>query len=142
MKPPKQKAKELVSKLGKDHALICVEEIMKLDIYASDYYYFNEVKKHVMKNEPVKWIALKAKNKRIVVEMWEENNVHVFKVHTRTLIDFKKRIILQIDNIYSVETFFALSQAFSMFTENKEITNKLLNLELSKCNKFKGTRNI
>ena len=95
-----------------------------------------------MKKEPIKWIALKGKNKRIVVEMREENNVHVFKVHTRTLIDFKKRIILQIDNIYSVETFFALSQAFSMFTDNAEITNKILYLELSKCNKFKGTRNI
>ena len=95
-----------------------------------------------MINEPIKWLALKAKNKRIVVEMWEENNVHVFIVHTRRLQDFKKRIIIQTDNVYSVETFFALSQAFSMFTQNNEITNKILNLELSKCNQFKGTRNL
>ena len=47
MKPAKQKAKELVKKLGKDHALICVEEILKLDIYASDFLYFNKVKKHI-----------------------------------------------------------------------------------------------
>ena len=74
--------------------------------------------------------------------MWEKDNVHHFIVHTRTLIDFKKREILQTDNIYSVETFFALSQAFSMFTDNNEISNKILNLELSKCNRFKGTRNL
>ena len=48
MKPPKEKAKELVLKFGcKELAFICINEILKLHILASDEYYFNNVKKEI-----------------------------------------------------------------------------------------------
>jgi len=51
---PKEKAKELVDKMygvtdyqAKQSALIAVEEILKLDIYKSDQWYWEEVKEEI-----------------------------------------------------------------------------------------------
>lgn len=77
-----------------------------------------------MKKEPIKWIFLKGKNKRILIEMWQDadSNQHVFIVQTKTLTDRLKREFME--------------------TNSNEIINKILNVELSKCNKFKGIKNI
>lgn len=92
----------------------------------------------------LKHVSLKGNNKRIKVGLFlnkKENN-HFFIQSTKTLIDRKKRKILSTQNIYSVETFYVLSEVFSKFLDDSEISNKILNVELSKVAKFKGSSNF
>jgi len=92
----------------------------------------------------LKHISVKGNNKRIKVGLFlnkKENN-HFFIQSTRTLIDRKKRNILSTQNIYSVETFAVLNDVFSRFLNDSEISNKILNVELSKVVRFSGTSNF
>jgi len=90
----------------------------------------------------LKYVSLKGNNKRIKVWLIEKNGQYVFIQETRTLIDRKKRQIVETNNVYSVETFALLKDVFSKFLEDSEIANKILHLELSKIVKFTGTSNF
>jgi len=92
----------------------------------------------------VKFISIKGNNKRIKVGLFydKRQNNHFFIQSTRTLTDRKKRQILSTQNIYSVETFAVLNDVFSKFLNDSEIANKILNVELSKVIRFKGTSNF
>lgn len=92
----------------------------------------------------LKFVDIKAKNKRIHVSLWhdEKDNKHAFIVQTKTLQDFKTRKITTTEHGYSVETFFLLHSVFDKFLSDSEISNKILNRELPKENKYKGTANF
>lgn len=90
----------------------------------------------------LKYISLKGNNKRIKVGLVEQDGGYFFIQETRTLIDRKKRQIVETNNIYSVETFALLKDVFYKFLEDSEISNKILHLELSKIVKFTGTSNF
>ena len=88
--------------------------------------------------EPIKQIVAKGKNVRIVIELFtDENGVKSFVVLTKRLLDFKTRKFAESRTGYTVETFFALQQLFSMFfTNDSLITNKILLQDLEKANTF------
>lgn len=92
----------------------------------------------------LKHIEIKGNNKRIVVGLFynKKDNNHFFIQSTKTLIDRKTRNILKTQNIYSVETFVILNSAFSRFLDNPEISNKILNIEISRIKKFTGKSNF
>lgn len=92
----------------------------------------------------IKHVNVKGNNKRINVGLFYnfEKKNHFFIVSTKTLVDCEKRSILSTQNIYSVETFAVLADVFSRFLDNSEISNKILNVEISKIEKFTGTSNF
>lgn len=57
-------------------------------------------------------ISAKRLNRRIVIEVREQDGEHSIIVHTKRLVDFKNRHILTTTNIYGVETFTLLHQLF------------------------------
>jgi hypothetical protein len=94
--------------------------------------------------ECLKSISVKGNNKRISVGLFlnkKENN-HFFIVSTITLVDRLKRKKISTNNIYSVETMVVLNELVTKFFEDSEISNKILNIELSKVTKFKGRSNF
>lgn len=96
-----------------------------------------------MKSEIIKTVSLKGMNKRIGVALYKnEDGTHHFVQGTKTLIDRKTRNILTTKNIFSVESYAVIHDVMSKFFEDSEITRKILNLELSKINKFKGNSNF
>lgn len=96
-----------------------------------------------MKTECIKTVVVKGNNKRIGVALYKnEDGTHYFVQSTRTLEDIKTRNILSTQSIYSVETYSVIHHIMSKFFEDSEITNKILNLELSKISKFKGHSNF
>lgn len=90
----------------------------------------------------VKTIVLKGKNKRITIQLRIEDGKGTFFLKTMTLQDFKKRHISETSAVYSTETFFVLANAFSEFTDNSEIRNKLLFNELAKMSKWTGYKDF
>ena len=82
-------------------------------------------------------LKAKGKNKRIDIVLYDfEEKGKMFRVVTKTLVDFKKREILSTDNGYSIETFAVLKDLFECFLENAEVKNKLLLKELADIQKF------
>lgn len=92
----------------------------------------------------LKFVDVKGKNKRIHVALYLDlkDKTHFFLQYTKTLVDFKKRKIIETNNVYSVETFSILYDVSKRFLNDSEIENKILNVELSKMQKFEGTSNF
>ena len=90
----------------------------------------------------IKGLILKNKNKRIQIELCEDDEKKFFSVATKTLIDFKKRHIHRTHICYSVETFVGIIEASHWFIENPEIKNKIILKELAKINKFNITTDL
>ena len=84
----------------------------------------------------IKGVILKNKNKRIQIELCEDDEKKFFSVTTKTLIDFKKRHIHRTQTCYSVETFVGIIEASHWFLKHPEIENKELLKDLAKINKF------
>ena len=95
------------------------------------------------KNKVLKFIEAKGKNKRINIYLLEdEEGSKAFAVHTKTLINFKTREILNSDTLYSVETFAALGDLFSYFLDDSEVKNKLILKQLDNITKFNAKTNL
>jgi len=92
----------------------------------------------------LKHIIGKTKNKRINIYLLEDEKTQtkVFWVETKTLVDFKKRHILETKNSYTVETFVLLKDCFTIFLDNSEVKNKIILKELSEINQLKGTTDL
>lgn len=86
--------------------------------------------------EQIKFAYGKAKNKRIWIFLIynKVENRHFYILKTKTLADFSTRNILETNSTYSVETFQFLYEMIQLFTVNSELSNKKLNIELSKMN--------
>lgn len=92
-----------------------------------------------MKTKPIDYIKIKAKNKRMQVVLYETSEgEHIFIVETKTLIDRKRREILQTNNSYSVETFAILTDIFNMFLKDSNLKNKVLLRELNRDSEVKA----
>jgi len=91
----------------------------------------------------LKFIDSKGKNKRIHIFLLEDElGEKAFNVVTRTLIDFKSRSIVNTNSLYSVETFFVLSNLMSFFMDDPEVGNKILLKEINKIQKFTANTNL
>ena len=90
----------------------------------------------------IKGLILKNKNKRIQIELCEDDEKKFFSVTTKTLIDFKKRHIHRTQNSYSIETFVGIIEASHWFIEHPEIKNKIILKELAKIKKFNILTNL
>lgn len=96
-----------------------------------------------MKAKVLKYVFAKGKNKRINILLYEsQDGDKFFTVETTRLQDFKTRNILNTHTVYSVETFFVLSELMEMFISEPEIKNKIINRELSKITPFQAHSNI
>ena len=85
----------------------------------------------------IKGLILKNKNKRLQVELLEDNyGKKFFSVRTKKLIDFKKRHIHRTELSCSVETFVGIIEASHWFLKYPEVENKILLKDLAKVNKF------
>ena len=88
-------------------------------------------------------ISAKGNNRRINIWLIEDDKgEHAFNITTKRLIDFKKRIITTTNNLYSVETFFAMTELMYSFLDSDEICNKLLLRDISKITKYKATSTL
>lgn len=92
--------------------------------------------------EILKFIDAKGKNKRIYILLCKENDSKFFIIHTKTLQDFRRRIITETKNTYSVETFAALGDLINAFLDAGPVKNKLIHKELSQIQKFNAQTNI
>lgn len=81
----------------------------------------------------VKAFEIKQKNKRFVI-IWYSNNTIAFQ--TRTLQDFKRRIITITSGLYSVESFITLQIVFRTLYEDYDFS-KMSNPVSGKLNKEK-----
>lgn len=89
-------------------------------------------------HEQIKFLGAKRKNRRITIFLIKEKETgeHSFMIHTRRLVDFNKRIIGDHKVLYSVETFCMLQKFFDMFTEDMELTNKVLLKEINEIEQW------
>lgn len=86
-------------------------------------------------------ISLKTKNRRINVKVWSDGKEEpIFTVHTKRLIDFKKREIIEVNDAFSTETFIVLSDVMSDLLKDPNV-KKIIN-PFSKFDKWKGERII
>jgi len=95
-----------------------------------------------MKTKQLKYIIVKGVNVRIEVRLIEVNKDKIFTVSTRRLTDFKKRIINETCNVYSVETFWMLKEIFNLFSSHHEVKNKILLKEIAKIKQGKAQTNL
>ena len=85
----------------------------------------------------------KGKNKRMRIELLQDKEGNkVFKVQTKTLVDFKKREFVEYENYYSVETFAILSEMFKRILETSKVKNKMILKELDQMNVFNAETEI
>lgn len=73
------------------------------------------------KIEIIKAFEIKLKNKRFVI-VWYNNNSVSFQ--TRTLQDFKRRIITTTSGIYSIESFLTLQMLFRVLHDDYDFAKK------------------
>ena len=91
----------------------------------------------------LKQIIAKGVNTRIRVFIAEDENKEKFViVETKKLIDFKKRLITETNNAYSIETIKVLSDMLEIMFSNGEVKNKILLKELSEIAQYSATTNI
>jgi hypothetical protein len=74
-----------------------------------------------MKTKPIKSIQVKMKNKRFTVTWYNNDSV---LLHTRTLQDFKKRIITETLCSYSIESFYTLCSMFNQLDNDVDFSKK------------------
>ena len=86
-----------------------------------------------MEIEVIKAFEIKQKNKRFTI-VWYSNNCVVFQ--TRTLQDWKKRIITTTSGQYSMESFLTLKTLFSTLCNDYDFA-KMANPTIGKLNKEK-----
>ena len=80
-----------------------------------------------------KGVQLKAKNKRFLIA-WLNDNTIAFE--TRTLQDWKKRIITYTSGVYSVESFILLSELFNfMYNDVDFVKDNKMNYSLNENSK-------
>ena len=82
-------------------------------------------------------VKMKSKNKRIEIVLVEGiDKQKFFIVRSKTLVSFSDRKISETNNVYSVETFVALKEAFSFILGNSKIKNKTLLRDLSNMGRW------
>lgn len=95
------------------------------------------------KVEVLEHVTAKGNNKRFTILLiLRDDGVKVFRVMTKTLIDFKTRNIVETDSIYSIETFTVLSGLFEHFLLNHKIKNNILLKELAAITPFEATTSL
>lgn len=87
-------------------------------------------------------VKLKGNNKRIELHLFEDQEEKFIQLKTKTLKSFKERLIIETNNIYSIETIFVISNLLDAFFSNSEIKNKILLREINECQKFEGTTTL
>lgn len=85
----------------------------------------------------------KGKNKRIIISLFEDDRGEkIIRVNTKTLIDFKSRHIVSLDNAFSIETFAVLTELSKWFIDHPKMKNNLILKELSKIKKFEASSTL
>lgn len=87
--------------------------------------------------EILETVGMITNNKRVVINLVEQDDERFFIVKTKTLVNFKNREIITTDNVYSVDTFTALTAAFSHFMSEPKIKNKILLKEINSINNWR-----
>lgn len=83
-----------------------------------------------MENQPLKFIELKQKNRRIYIYVTEDQNEELsFSVHTKRLIDFKSRKIVRSDVVFGYHTFKLLSEMMDHVLKDSELLRKTNRLD-------------
>lgn len=74
----------------------------------------------------IKQLYIKRKNARINVALLQENDIFVFCIHTRKLIDFKSREINVVQELYTPETFYLIADLMYKITTDNTVRLLLL----------------
>ena len=74
--------------------------------------------------KPLKVIRTKFLNRRVEVCIYDKDGEYLIRVHTKRLIDFKKREISSGDTFYSLETFIGIASVFSLLLKD-DLFNEL-----------------
>jgi hypothetical protein len=94
--------------------------------------------------DTIKFILLKKRNKRIDIQfVVDEQGDHAVLIHTRKLLDFKRRHILDANFCLGIESFEAIATGFDMLRRDPEY-QKLTNRERAQAlkEKFKAITNM
>tara|TARA_R110002051_G_scaffold203868_3_gene270164 strand:- start:1478 stop:1801 length:324 start_codon:yes stop_codon:yes gene_type:complete len=105
----------------------------------------NNRKNKPMSYKMLKFIEIKGKNRRVNIYLVElSNGDKVFDVLTKRLQNRLTRNITEVKARYTIESFKVLYDAMSMFMNESETVNKLINKELAALDssQYTGATNI
>lgn len=88
--------------------------------------------------KPLKAIYTKGHNRRIGIYLVETpEGKKVIAIRTKRLVDFKTRLIIENDQIYTIESFMIIHQLMGFFTFEREMLDTFLGIAAEYKGKYK-----